>query len=54
MKMEPSSTVREGESVKLICGAQSPVDLKYQWRDEKVSRDPSSLMLRLSLGFAAN
>ncbi|KAF4796647.1 melanoma cell adhesion molecule [Turdus rufiventris] len=35
VKMEPSSTVREGESVKLICGAQSPVDLKYQWRDEK-------------------
>uniref|UniRef100_A0A8C3VCU0 Melanoma cell adhesion molecule n=1 Tax=Catharus ustulatus TaxID=91951 RepID=A0A8C3VCU0_CATUS len=35
VKMEPSSTVREGESVKLICGAQSPVDLQYQWRDEK-------------------
>ncbi|KAL2295790.1 hypothetical protein Nmel_017312 [Mimus melanotis] len=35
VKMEPSSTVREGESVKLICGAHSPVGLQYQWRDEK-------------------
>ncbi|KAI1230748.1 hypothetical protein IHE44_0008627 [Lamprotornis superbus] len=35
VKMEPSSTVREGESVKLICDAHSPVDLQYQWRDEK-------------------
>ncbi|XP_014740161.1 PREDICTED: LOW QUALITY PROTEIN: cell surface glycoprotein MUC18, partial [Sturnus vulgaris] len=35
VKMEPSSTVREGESVKLICDAHSPVSLRYQWRDEK-------------------
>ncbi|NXR23575.1 MUC18 protein, partial [Cinclus mexicanus] len=35
VKMEPSSTVREGESVKLICDAYSPVGLQYQWRDEK-------------------
>ncbi|NXB54178.1 MUC18 protein, partial [Leucopsar rothschildi] len=35
VKMEPSSTVREGESVKLICDAHSPVSLQYQWRDEK-------------------
>ncbi|NXH54409.1 MUC18 protein, partial [Rhabdornis inornatus] len=33
--MQPSSTVREGESVKLICDAHSPVGLHYQWRDEK-------------------
>ncbi|XP_039940901.1 cell surface glycoprotein MUC18 isoform X2 [Hirundo rustica] len=35
VKMEPSSTLREGDSVKLSCDAHSPVDLKYQWRDEK-------------------
>ncbi|NWX65086.1 MUC18 protein, partial [Promerops cafer] len=35
VKMEPSSTLREGDSVTLSCDAQSPVGLKYQWRDEK-------------------
>ncbi|NWV43249.1 MUC18 protein, partial [Grantiella picta] len=35
VKMEPSSKLREGDSVKLSCGAHSPVALKYQWRDEK-------------------
>ncbi|NXQ26588.1 MUC18 protein, partial [Alaudala cheleensis] len=35
VKMEPSSTLREGDSVTLSCDAHSPVDLKYQWRDEK-------------------
>ncbi|NXT68833.1 MUC18 protein, partial [Chaetops frenatus] len=35
VKMEPSSTLREGDSVKLSCDAHSPVGLKYQWRDEK-------------------
>lgn len=54
VKMEPSSTLREGDSVMLSCDAHSPVGLKYQWRDEKVSRHPSSAVLRLSLGFAAN
>lgn len=54
VKMEPSSTLREGDSVTLSCDAHSPVDLTYQWRDEKVSRHPSSAVLRLSLGFAAD
>ncbi|NWV71848.1 MUC18 protein, partial [Malurus elegans] len=35
VKMEPSSTLQEGDSVTLSCDAHSPVDLKYQWRDEK-------------------
>uniref|UniRef100_U3JUA2 Melanoma cell adhesion molecule n=1 Tax=Ficedula albicollis TaxID=59894 RepID=U3JUA2_FICAL len=35
VKMEPSSTVREGETVKLSCDAQSPVGLQYQWNNEK-------------------
>ncbi|XP_054147354.1 cell surface glycoprotein MUC18 isoform X2 [Melozone crissalis] len=35
VKMEPSSTLREGDSVMLSCDAYSPVGLKYQWRDDK-------------------
>ncbi|XP_068028464.1 cell surface glycoprotein MUC18 isoform X2 [Anomalospiza imberbis] len=35
VKMEPSSTLREGDNVMLSCDAHSPVGLKYQWRDEK-------------------
>ncbi|NWU36558.1 MUC18 protein, partial [Hylia prasina] len=35
VKMEPSSTLREGDTVTLSCDAHSPVDLTYQWRDEK-------------------
>ncbi|XP_059723064.1 cell surface glycoprotein MUC18 isoform X1 [Haemorhous mexicanus] len=35
VKMEPSSTLREGDSVTLSCDAHSPVGLKYQWRDDK-------------------
>ncbi|NWI03702.1 MUC18 protein, partial [Tichodroma muraria] len=35
VKMEPSSALREGDSVTLSCDAHSPVGLKYQWRDEK-------------------
>ncbi|NXU08694.1 MUC18 protein, partial [Pardalotus punctatus] len=35
VKMEPSSTLREGDSVTLSCDAHSPVALDYQWRDEK-------------------
>ncbi|NXA02253.1 MUC18 protein, partial [Nesospiza acunhae] len=35
VKMEPSSTLREGDSVTLSCDAYSPVGLKYQWRDDK-------------------
>ncbi|NXU53406.1 MUC18 protein, partial [Turnix velox] len=35
VKMEPSSPLQEGDSVRLSCGAHSPVALDYQWRDEK-------------------
>ncbi|NWV54404.1 MUC18 protein, partial [Daphoenositta chrysoptera] len=35
VKMEPSSTLREGDSVTLSCDAHSPVALDYQWRDGK-------------------
>ncbi|NWY69931.1 MUC18 protein, partial [Erithacus rubecula] len=35
VKTEPSSIVREGETVKLSCDAQSPVGLQYQWNNEK-------------------
>ncbi|NXX20704.1 MUC18 protein, partial [Podargus strigoides] len=35
VKMEPSSTLQEGDSVRLSCDAHSPVALDYQWRDEK-------------------
>ncbi|XP_071654942.1 cell surface glycoprotein MUC18 isoform X2 [Patagioenas fasciata] len=35
VKMEPSSSPREGDSVRLSCNAHSPVALDYQWRDEK-------------------
>ncbi|NWI81394.1 MUC18 protein, partial [Dryoscopus gambensis] len=38
VKMEPSSTLREGDSVTLSCDAHSPVALKYQWWDEKGQR----------------
>ncbi|NXW94687.1 MUC18 protein, partial [Alopecoenas beccarii] len=35
VKMEPSSSPREGDSVRLSCNAHSPVALDYQWRDGK-------------------
>ncbi|NWS73820.1 MUC18 protein, partial [Crotophaga sulcirostris] len=35
VKMEPSSPLVEGDSVKLSCDAHSPVALDYQWNDEK-------------------
>ncbi|NWX32739.1 MUC18 protein, partial [Notiomystis cincta] len=35
VKMEPSSTLREGESVMLNCDAHSPVALEYHWNDAK-------------------
>ncbi|KAL9825725.1 cell surface glycoprotein MUC18 isoform 1-T1 [Geothlypis trichas] len=35
VKMEPSSTLSEGDNVMLSCDAYSPVGLKYQWRDDK-------------------
>ncbi|NXL73603.1 MUC18 protein, partial [Leptocoma aspasia] len=34
VKMEPSSTLREGDDVTLSCDAHSPVGLKFQWKDE--------------------
>lgn len=37
VQMEPSSPLNEGDSVRLNCSAHSPVDLDFQWRDEKVS-----------------
>ncbi|NXB82660.1 MUC18 protein, partial [Donacobius atricapilla] len=48
VKMEPSSTLREGDSVTLSCDAHSPVDLQYQWRDEKGRKlvEGSQLFLR--------
>ncbi|NWW18066.1 MUC18 protein, partial [Falcunculus frontatus] len=35
VKMNPSSNLREGDSVTLSCDAHSPVALNYQWRDGK-------------------
>ncbi|XP_009979914.1 PREDICTED: cell surface glycoprotein MUC18, partial [Tauraco erythrolophus] len=35
VKMEPSSPLQEGDSVRLSCDAHSPLSLAYQWRDEK-------------------
>ncbi|NXI05327.1 MUC18 protein, partial [Pachycephala philippinensis] len=35
VKMEPSSTLREGDSVTLSCDAHSPVALNYHWSDGK-------------------
>ncbi|NWR54545.1 MUC18 protein, partial [Bucorvus abyssinicus] len=35
VKMEPSSPLQEGDSVRLSCDAHSPVALNYQWKDAK-------------------
>uniref|UniRef100_A0A8B9BIE7 Melanoma cell adhesion molecule n=1 Tax=Anser brachyrhynchus TaxID=132585 RepID=A0A8B9BIE7_9AVES len=35
VQMEPSSPLHEGDSVRLSCSAHSPVDLDFQWRDER-------------------
>ncbi|NXL85132.1 MUC18 protein, partial [Alectura lathami] len=35
VKMEPSSPLHEGDTVKLSCNALSPVTLDYQWRDAR-------------------
>lgn len=45
--MEPSSPLREGDSVRLSCDAQSPVALDYQWKDAKVSMRLVLLCFRL-------
>ncbi|NXN97999.1 MUC18 protein, partial [Rhinopomastus cyanomelas] len=48
VKMEPSSQLHEGDSVKLSCDAHSPVALNYQWRDAKGEKvaDGKQLFLR--------
>ncbi|NXR97029.1 MUC18 protein, partial [Hypocryptadius cinnamomeus] len=48
VKMDPSSTLREGDSVMLSCDAHSPVGLKYQWRDEKSKKVVEGNQLFLS------
>ncbi|NXL97137.1 MUC18 protein, partial [Tyrannus savana] len=35
VKMEPSSSLQEGDNVTLSCNAHSPVALNYQWIDKK-------------------
>ncbi|NWV05729.1 MUC18 protein, partial [Ptilonorhynchus violaceus] len=48
VKMEPSSTLHEGDSVMLSCDAHSPVALNYHWRDEEDKKvaDGNQLFLR--------
>ncbi|XP_074783608.1 cell surface glycoprotein MUC18 isoform X1 [Athene noctua] len=48
VKMEPSSPLREGDSVRLSCDAHSPVALDYQWRDEKGKKVAEGNQLFLS------
>ncbi|NXV78657.1 MUC18 protein, partial [Atlantisia rogersi] len=48
VKMEPSSPLQEGDSVKLSCDAHSPVALDYQWRDEKGRKVAEGNQLLLS------
>ncbi|NXS85350.1 MUC18 protein, partial [Erpornis zantholeuca] len=48
VKREPSSTLQEGDSVKLSCDAHSPVALIYQWKDGKGTKvgDGNHLVLK--------
>ncbi|XP_068016056.1 cell surface glycoprotein MUC18 isoform X2 [Melanerpes formicivorus] len=48
VNMEPSSTLHEGDSVRLSCDAYSPVDLDYHWRDEKGKKVAEGNQLFLS------
>ncbi|XP_061870015.1 cell surface glycoprotein MUC18 isoform X2 [Colius striatus] len=48
VKMEPSSRLQEGDSVRLSCDAHSPVDLDYQWRDQKGRKVAEGKQLFLS------
>ncbi|XP_054251509.1 cell surface glycoprotein MUC18 [Indicator indicator] len=48
VNMEPSSTLHEGDSVRLSCDAHSPVDLDYHWRDEKGKKVAEGNQLFLS------
>ncbi|NWV18801.1 MUC18 protein, partial [Origma solitaria] len=48
VKMDPSSTLREGDSVTLSCDAHSPVALDYQWSNEKGEKVADGNQLSLS------
>uniref|UniRef100_A0A8C4UK04 Melanoma cell adhesion molecule n=1 Tax=Falco tinnunculus TaxID=100819 RepID=A0A8C4UK04_FALTI len=48
VKMEPSSPLKEGDSVRLSCDANSPVALDYQWRDDKGKKVAEGNQLFLS------
>ncbi|NWU22469.1 MUC18 protein, partial [Dyaphorophyia castanea] len=48
VKMEPSSPLREGDSVTLSCDAHSPVALIYQWSDGKGTKVADGNRLFLS------
>ncbi|XP_071625052.1 cell surface glycoprotein MUC18 isoform X2 [Heliangelus exortis] len=48
VEMEPSSPLWEGDSVRLSCSAHSPVDLVFQWMDEKGRKVADGNQLRLS------
>ncbi|NXF36464.1 MUC18 protein, partial [Nyctibius bracteatus] len=48
VKMEPSSPLQEGDSVRLSCNAHSPVALNYQWSDEKGTKVAEGNQLFLS------
>ncbi|XP_010185399.1 PREDICTED: LOW QUALITY PROTEIN: cell surface glycoprotein MUC18-like [Mesitornis unicolor] len=48
VKVEPSSPLQEGDSVRLSCDAHSPVALDYQWTDEKGKRVAKGNQLFLS------
>ncbi|NXC48025.1 MUC18 protein, partial [Penelope pileata] len=48
VKMEPSSPLREGDSVRLSCSAHSPVALSYHWRDGRGRKVAEGNQLLLS------
>ncbi|NXJ07171.1 MUC18 protein, partial [Odontophorus gujanensis] len=57
VKMEPSSPLREGDSVRLSCNAHSPVTLDYQWRDargRKVAEGNQLLLNNLTFETSSN
>ncbi|XP_035201775.1 cell surface glycoprotein MUC18 [Oxyura jamaicensis] len=57
VQMEPSSPLHEGDSVRLSCSAHSPVDLDFQWRDErgrKVAEGNQLLLRNLTFETSSN
>ncbi|XP_021231644.1 cell surface glycoprotein MUC18 isoform X2 [Numida meleagris] len=48
VKVEPSSPLHEGDTVRLSCNAHSPVALDYQWRDAKGKKMVEGKQLLLS------